>query len=37
MDADGIKRRIVGQPEVWKYMMPHVVCMLERSQWDVVV
>jgi hypothetical protein len=35
IDADGIQRRVVGQPEVWKYKMPHVVCMLERAQWSV--
>lgn len=34
--SDGIQRRIVGQPELWKYMMPHVVCMLERAQWTTV-
>lgn len=35
MDADGIQRKIVGQPEIWKAFLPHVACMLERAQWAV--
>lgn len=36
MDSDGIQRRIVGEPELWRYMIKHVVCALERTQWTVV-
>jgi hypothetical protein len=31
--ADGIQRKIVGEPEIWKSMVPYVMYMLERSQW----
>jgi hypothetical protein len=36
VDTDGIQRKIVGVPEVWKYMLPAVVCKAERTQWTVV-
>lgn len=35
IDTDGIQRKIIGQPERWKWMIPHVVCTLERAQWDL--
>lgn len=35
VDEDGIQRRVVGQPEVWKYELPCVVALTERIQWTV--
>jgi len=36
VDVDGIQRKVVGQPEIWKYELPHVVAKCERAQWTVV-
>ena len=36
VDVDGIQRKIAGQPEIWKHILPHVVCKVERAQWTVV-
>lgn len=35
VSSDGTQRRIVGQPEIWKNMIPHVVCKMERAQWTI--
>lgn len=37
IDVDGIQRKIVGQPEWYKYEMPHVEARLERVQFLVNV
>ena len=37
IDSDGIQRKIAGQPEIWKHMIPHVVCRAVRTQWDITV
>ena len=36
VDVDGIQRQVAGQPEIWKHIMPHVVCRVKRTQWTVV-
>lgn len=36
MDAGGVQRRIVGHPELWKWILPHAACILQRAQWTVV-
>lgn len=35
IDSYGIKRKIVGEPEIWRNMIPYVMYSLERSQWDI--
>lgn len=34
IDADGIVRKVIGQPEIWKWVMPHVAAMSKRVQWE---
>jgi hypothetical protein len=36
VDVDGIQRKVVGQPEIWKSFLPHVACKMQRTQWTVV-
>lgn len=33
--ADGVQRRVVGAPEIWKWLIPHVACKLKHAQWDM--
>lgn len=35
IDGAGIERKVVGQPEIWKWLIPHLAIRLERSQWSV--
>ncbi len=35
VDVDSIQRKVVGQPEWYKYELPHVVARLERTQFLV--
>lgn len=36
VDSYGIKRKVVGEPEIWRHLNPYVMYYLERAQWDVV-
>ena len=36
VDVDGIQRKILGQPEVYKGDFPHVEAVLERTQFEMV-
>ena len=36
VDVDGVQRRVVGEVEIWKHILPHLACKLERAQWTVV-
>lgn len=36
MDVDGIQRKIIGHPEIWKWELPHIAARLERVQWTVI-
>jgi len=36
VDVDGIQRKVVGQPEWYKYEMPHIEIKMERTQFTVI-
>jgi hypothetical protein len=36
VDADGNQYKVIGKPEIWKNMLPHVACKVEPVQWSMV-
>jgi hypothetical protein len=37
IDADGVTRKVIGWPEIWKWEMPHIAVKLQRVQWAVTI
>jgi hypothetical protein len=37
VDIDGRQHKVIGRPEIWKSMLPHVACKLSPVQWDMTV
>jgi hypothetical protein len=35
IDSYGIKRKVIGSPEIWRNINPYAMFMLERAQWDI--
>jgi hypothetical protein len=35
IDSAGKQMRVVGEPEVWKYMMPYVMLKVEKAQFPI--
>lgn len=37
VDPRGTQRQVIGWPELWRNINPHMVCMLKRAAWDITV
>lgn len=37
IDVDGVTRKVIGWPEIWKWEMPHIAVKLQRVQWEVTI
>ena len=37
VDPRGVQRQVIGQPELWRNINPHIVVMLKRAAWDIMV
>jgi hypothetical protein len=35
VDPRGTQRQVVGHPELWRNIEPHMVCMLKRAAWSI--
>lgn len=35
IDPRGVQRQVIGVPEIWRYLEPHMVCMLKRAAWSI--
>jgi len=35
VDPRGVQRQVIGWPESWRYLNPHIVILLKRAAWTV--
>jgi hypothetical protein len=35
VDPRGVQRQVIGWPEIWRNINPHMVIMLKRAAWDI--